>query len=159
MLSSRINSMEFIRGESSTPSNFTYIKISGNPLTSMPTGLHQFGSTLVELIIRVTNIDVVSADDIRELSVLKKFVISSTQLQWMADMTGMFNLTSSPTLSVDSNSLVCDHRLAWIKQLPGKQNIDSHLQNEKSERHELESIKQVIIMFRSEGNKVLYTRK
>ena len=128
MLSSEINSMDFIRGESSTTSNFTYIQISGNPLTSMPTGLHQFGSTLVELKMSVTNIEVVSADDIRELSVLKKFEIGSTQLRLMADMTGMFNLTSSPTLSVVSNSLVCDHRLAWIKQLPGKQNIDSHLQ-------------------------------
>ena len=120
--------MEFIRGESSTPSNVTYIDLTGNPLTSMPTGLHQFGSTLIELRLHATNIEVVSADDIRELSVLKNFKIRSNQLRLMTDMTGMFNLTSSPTLSVDSNSLVCDHRLAWIKHLPGKQNIDPHLQ-------------------------------
>ena len=110
--------MELVKEDDAISSQLDVLNIVASQLTSFPAGLHRFASTVTEIEFAGNNIEQITADDVRGLSILRRVSLSNNILHHIADMTGMFDLSSSPGMWL-SRGLVCDENLAWLVRLQG----------------------------------------
>ena len=111
--------MELVKEDDAISSQLDVLNMLASQLTSFPAGLHQFASTVTEIELAGNNIEQITADDIRGLSILRRVSLSNNNnLLHLADMTGMFDLSSSPGMWLP-RGLVCDENLAWLVRLQG----------------------------------------
>ena len=111
--------MELVKEDDAISSQLDVLNMLASQLTSFPAGLHQFASTVTEIELAGNNIEQITADDIRGLSILRRVSLSNNNnLLHLADMTGMFDLSSSPGMLLP-RGLVCDENLAWLVRLQG----------------------------------------
>ena len=119
LTTNELTTLELVKEDDAIASQLDVLSMLASQVTSFPAGLHQFASTVTQIDFSGNNIEQITEDDLRGFSILSQVHLSTMNLLHIADMTGIFDLSSSPGMWLP-RGLVCDENLAWLVTLQGR---------------------------------------